>query len=417
MKSTVLNGARKGRVHSISSKSHVHRLLIAAALSESETRIEGVSFSADIEATRRCLDAFLTDTREETDALCVYPRGGIVKNAILDAGESGSTYRFLLPVVCALAADAVFTGAPRLAARPLSPLYEELIRHGASLSPQGAFPLSARGQIAPGEYTLSASVSSQFVSGLLFALPLLPADSVITLSGKIESAPYIDMTLKALDTFSVRIERTENGFFVPGAQRYRSPGVAVAEGDWSNAAFFACLGAFSPAGVVIEGLDPESAQGDRAILDLLARMGAEVSWRGNTLSVKHAPLHGIRVDASQIPDLVPALAVAACAARGKTVIEHAERLRLKESDRIESVFDMIRAFGGQIEKTNDGFVIFGTGALTGGTVNSRNDHRIVMAAATAASICQKPVVIEDAGAVAKSYPAFFEDLNSLEVLS
>jgi 3-phosphoshikimate 1-carboxyvinyltransferase len=333
--------------------------------------------------------------------------------ASLPCGESGSTLRFLLPVVCALARTASFMPLGRLPERPLSPLYEELVRHGCTLSPQGSVPFVAGGRLAPGSYTLDAGVSSQFVSGLLFALPLLEGDSELRLTGQAESFSYVALTLAMLEAFGIVVKFDGTDFVIPGRQVYRSPEVVRVEGDWSNAAFWLSAGAIGAGSVSCIGLDPYSRQGDRAILDILARFGARIEPGSSSVAVSGGKLRGIEIDASDIPDLVPVLAVVASAADGVTIIKNAGRLRIKESDRLAAMASVLDSLGADISETADGLVINGGRPLSGGAVSSWGDHRIAMAAAVAALICDGPVVIQGAEAVSKSYPGFFDDLRSL----
>ncbi len=375
-----------GIIPAIPSKSMAHRLLICAALADTPTKVACQGTSKDIDATRACLAAIKT-------------------GEILPCGESGSTLRFLLPVAAALGLDASFKMEGRLPQRPLAPLDAQLTAHGAQLSRPAPDILRCTGKLQPGAYTLPGNVSSQYISGLLFALPLLDGLSTLTVTGQIESAPYIEMTLDALKQFGVQVKKEQNVFHIPSC-KYQSPGSAAVEGDWSNAAFWLCAGALSGP-VTVTGLDMDSLQGDKAILDLLKRFGAVVDGS----AVSPGNLHGIDIDAAAIPDLVPVLSIVAAAAEGTTRIYNAGRLRLKESDRIETVCNLLRALGGKVEERPDGMVIQG-GSLTGGTVDSCNDHRIAMAAAVASVLC--PVTVTGAEAVEKSYPRFWEDLTTMQ---
>jgi 3-phosphoshikimate 1-carboxyvinyltransferase len=404
-----------GTVNAIPSKSQAHRALICAALADKPTRIECDGESADIAATAACLSALGAGIEREQGAYIVRPlkrdeSAGVVT---LPCGESGSTFRFMLPIVSALGRDVSFMPEGRLPKRPLSPLYEELLRHGAELSPQGSVPFYAGGRLAPGAYSLDAGVSSQFISGLLFALPLLNGDSELRLTGQAESFPYIEMTQAMLEAFGVKAEFDGAVFSIPGGQTFRSPGTVCVEGDWSNAAFWLGAGAAGSGGVTCAGLDLQSRQGDRAIVETLSRFGARLEVNGSAVTVSGGKLRGIEIDARDIPDLVPVLAVVAAAAKGTTVIRNAGRLRTKESDRLAAVSSVLCGLGADASETGDGLIIQGGNALTGGQVQSYGDHRIAMAAAVAATLCARPVVIRDAQAVGKSYPGFFDDLRAL----
>ncbi len=401
-----------GTIAAIASKSDVHRLLIGAALSNGETKIQCATVSEDISATANCLNALCADILRVPGGFMVLPKNTPTAACTLDCFESGSTFRFLLPLACALGRTARFNLRGRLPERPIEPLWTLLLEHGAQLSGKGTTTVSVEGQLKNGLFDLPGNISSQYVSGLLFALPLLKGDSKITLTSPLQSRPYVDMTLDVLSRFGIKIETGENVYFVPGEQVYRSPKCAAAEGDWSNAAFFLCAAAVRGS-VTISGLSLLSAQGDRSVGALLKRFGADVTEKETGVTVKSGALSGLNIDALKIPDLVPALCVVAAAASGVTRIVNAERLKLKESDRLFTVVRTLSALGADIEEDGGGLVIRGTGALRGGTIDSHGDHRIAMAAACAAVLCEEPVIIENAQAVNKSYPTFFEELAAL----
>ena len=374
----------------ISSKSDAHRALICAALSKDRCRVRYTGTSKDIEATQRCLCALKQD---RSDMHC---------------GESGSTLRFLLPVMGALGHKAVFHMEGRLPQRPLSPLYEELEAHGCTLSPQGQSPLTIEGQLQPGTYRLPGNVSSQYVSGLLFALPLLDGNSQIQLTSPLESASYVDMTVDTLADFGISIEKIADGYAIAGNQTYIAPKDYIVEGDWSNACFFLAAGALVEGGIKVTGLNPDSLQGDKAILDILREMGAEAVFEEDAIAVIPGKvLRGTTIDVSQIPDMTPILSVLAAAAEGTTEIRNAGRLRIKESDRLAAITETLTALGGQIEELPDGLIITGSGTLKGGIINTHNDHRIAMMATVASLICDEKVLLYGADAVEKSYPDFF----------
>ncbi|MBR5315733.1 MAG: 3-phosphoshikimate 1-carboxyvinyltransferase [Firmicutes bacterium] len=383
------------QIQIIPSKSDAHRALICAALSETPCQVICNATSKDIEATKACLGAFQAGQRQ------------------MHCGESGSTFRFLLPVMAALGYSCEFLPEGRLPERPLSPLYEEMENHGCKLSPQGTVPFVLEGQLQPGDYHIPGNVSSQYISGLLFALPMLDGDSRILIEGKLESVGYVDMTLKVLADFGIVVRITEEGYEIPGGQSYEGPPVYQVEGDWSNGCFWLVAGALSEEGIKVCGLDLNSLQGDKAIIDLLKQMGADVTIDQEGILIKGGHLHGIEIDASQIPDMVPILAVAALAAEGTTEIKNAGRLRIKESDRLATVSTVLNGLGGQIKELEEGLIITGGRALSGGEVDSYNDHRIAMMAAIASLLCEDKVVIEGADAVNKSYPDFFQVLEEV----
>lgn len=405
----------RGDVSAIPSKSEVHRLLIAAALADRETHILCMGTNDDMERTASSLSALGAGVFRDGDVFTVTPISEPFADASPDVGESGSTLRFLVPVAAALGGKTSFYMHGRLPLRPMSPLREELERHGAHLSQSGENPLTVEGHLSAGEYRIRADVSSQFVSGLLFALPLLDGCSTLVLEGKIESEPYIRMTEDTLRRFAVDVVREGNTFRFGGRKgdaAYRSPSALSARGDWSNAAFFLAAGAIGRYPVTVTQLSHDTHQGDRAVVDVLSAFGAKVTLSDSAVTVSPSKLHGIEIDAAQIPDLVPILSVVAAVAEGETVVKNASRLRLKESDRIESVAAMLRALGGKVAVTEDGLRITGS-SLTGGIVSAAGDHRIAMSAAIAATVAGGEVQIDGAEAVNKSYPKFFDDLKKL----
>ncbi len=396
-----------GKISAIASKSQAHRLLICAALADRPTEIFCPETSQDIEATAKCLSALGAEISYETGIFYVKPIKNVRKNALLPCGESGSTLRFLLPVAAALGAEASFLMEGRLPQRPLSPLWEELEAHGCFLSRPTENTLLCRGQLRGGTFQLAGNISSQFLSGLLFALPLLKEPSQIALSTPLESAAYVTMTRRALKDFDLDIPAWD---ISPAS--YRSQGRYCVEGDWSNAAFWLVAGAISRE-VTVTGLDTASSQGDRKIRELLKAFGAEVTWEQNSLTVSPRPLKALDIDARDIPDLVPPLALLASCARGTSRIYGARRLKIKESDRLQTVAQAINALGGKAEITPDGLLITGC-TLHGGAMDSHNDHRIAMLGAIASSVCQGPVELSGAEAVKKSYPKFWEDFEIMQ---
>lgn len=394
---------------SIPSKSDAHRILIAAALADRPTTLHLPTTSQDIDATCRCLTALWGEVRRQGEKITVFPgEPPATRIPQLDCGESGSTLRLLLPVAAALYPQVELTAQPGLAARPMGPLLDCMAAHGVSCSAT-QIPLTTRGLLQPGLFTLPGDVSSQYVSGLLFALPLLSGDSEIRLTTPLQSSGYVQMTLDTLTRYRVEATPTENGYCVPGGQRYRSPGQVEVEGDWSNAAFWLAAGALSGP-VSVTGLREGSLQRDKEILPILERFGAAVDRQPGQITVTHRPLCGISVCVEDIPDLVPILAVVAAFARGTTTFTGAGRLRIKESDRLETVQALLRGLGVLVETTADTMTVYGTGAPpVGGRVTSANDHRIAMAAAVAAAHCAGPVTLADPMAVNKSYPGFYQD--------
>ncbi len=477
MDHTIQPGPRTGTAAVPPSKSLVHRLLIAAAFSDAPVRIalpDGAKdapvppLADELEATVRCLaslgavivrtgegfavtpvprDAFprADENGPERNGGAAEPNGGDPAETgtntrrFLPCGESASTLRFLLPAAGALGSPAAFAMEEGLAARPAGPLLDALRLRGMTFE-RNDNELIAGGKLTAGEFEVPGNVSSQFASGLLLALPLLSGDSVLRVTGPVESAPYVAMTERVLLAGGIRFDKTAEPltYYIPGGQRFRLPETAAAERDWSAAAVFLAMGAGSKRGVAVKGLDLLSAQGDRTVLNVLARFGARPGLReqlpavrygtatgGETetaeiktaladVSVKRGTLNGQTIDAADIPDLVPVIAAVAAASKGETRIVRAERLRIKESDRLRTTAEMLRTLGADIEETEDGLVIRGRKRLRGGTVDSAGDHRIAMAAAVAAAFAEEPVTVRNAECTDKSFPGFWEQLERLE---
>ncbi len=415
MKLSISPSTPKGQINAIASKSAAHRALICAAFSDRPTKIVCEATNNDIEATAACLSALGARVERRAPYYTVTPvrPENITRGTVLPAGESGSTLRFLLPVAAALGAECTFTMAGRLPLRPLSPLSEELEAHGIKLIKSGN-ELTLHGKLCGNSFCIDGGVSSQFVSGLLFALALMDNNATLTVSGNIESAPYIKMTEDALASFGVAPDKQNNAYIFKKSSRFISPELLKIEGDWSNAAFPLCMGVLG-GDVTLGGLNMAASQGDRAVLEILRRMGADIKEADGNLTAAKSKLCSTEIDASQIPDLVPVLAVVASVAKGKTTIYGASRLRLKESDRLATTAEMLGALGADVTVTDDGLVIVGKERLIGGNVSSHNDHRIAMSAAVASVVCNAPVKLDGAEAVAKSYPAFWQDIEKLGV--
>jgi len=379
---TIQPGKLSGTVRIIPSKSQAHRLLICAAFADGPTEIICPEINEDISATADCLNALGAQITKTTEGYRVIPILSAPEQAVLNCRESGSTLRFMLPVVGALGVNAQFRMAGRLPERPLSPLKEEMERMGCVITHPERNILRCSGKLRPGAYQIDGGVSSQFISGLLFALVLLNEPCILTVTGKIESGPSIRLTEDALCSFGANIT---NGN-IPPSLPLKSPGKLSVEGDWSNAAFFYAANALGSS-ISIDGLRQDSAQGDRICKDILA---------------EHGPLY---IDATDIPDLVPILSVAAARNGGK--FTGVRRLRLKESDRIASTLSMLSSFGIRAEASEDTLTVY-PGKFQSCTIQSQKDHRIAMAAAIGATIADGPVTILDAQCVSKSYPAFWD---------
>lgn len=376
-----------GSIDAVSSKSIAHRLIIAAMLANEKSVIELNAISDDIKATLSCVEALGGRVEYEEGKVIITPispENGIT----LSCNQSGTTARFMLPITAALLDNFSLTADNQLCGRPVSDLVNAMRENGCKISSE-TLPLSVSGKLLPGKYTLPGNVSSQYISALLLALPLLSGDSEIILTTPIESESYINLTREVMYKFGVEVLKTDTGFTVKGNQKYITPGILRAEGDWTNAANWLI------AGIEVDGLSYDSLQGDKKILEVLQNGIFEDKF-----------------DASQTPDLVPAIAVFFSLLPGKREIINASRLRLKESDRIKSTVEMINSLGGKACETENGIIIEGTN-FKGGRVNPHDDHRIAMAAAIAGAVASGETVIENADCVNKSYPTFFDDYRKL----
>ena len=407
MNLTVSPGAIDGELTAPASKSMAHRSLICAALADRPTQIRCSAASQDIDATADCLNALGAAICRTETGFSVAPVSESGGEAALNCRESGSTLRFLLPVSAALKKQACFTGEGRLPQRPMQPLIEALTAHGVRFSGE-RLPFAIRGALRGGDYALDGGVSSQFFSGLLFALPLLREASTLSFRTPAQSLPYVQMTIKSLADFGVEIPFDGTNAVIPSNLAYRSPEVCVVEGDWSNAAFFLCSAAIGGS-ITMKNLSVDSVQGDRRVLDLIRAFGANVTVHGDTVAVCASERRPIRADCADIPDIVPILAVMSCFADGVSRFESVERLRIKESDRLAATVDLINALGGEAECGETTLTVFGRGGLRGGTADGRGDHRMVMCAAVAGCHAAEPTAILGAEAVRKSYPRFFVD--------
>lgn len=408
-----------GTVSAPPSKSYTHRAIICAALAGGVSTITNPLLSDDAEATLGACEALGAKVLEKSPEKMVI-RGGELGagNATIDCRESGSTLRFMMPIAALSGNEITFTGKPGLAKRPINGLLEALSQLGVrseyanknSLLPARIFGSKT---LKGGKITIRGDVSSQFVSGLLFALPLAEGDSEISLLGEVVSKDYIAITLDALEKFGVKAEHSADfsSFKIAGNQKYKAREYSV-EGDYSSAAFLLAAGALAGK-VTVMNLDAGSKQGDRRIVGILEDMGAGISQDGNSVSVEKSDLAATKIDARDIPDLVPILSVLATQAQGTTIIGNVNRLRIKESDRLEGVLGLVRALGGKAEAKVDSLAITGKAGLRGTEVETLNDHRLVMAACVAGLVAEGETIVRDPVAIKKSYPAFFDDMRAL----
>ena len=406
-----------GRIAAPPSKSMAHRAVLCAALAKGTSHLHHLAFSKDISATlgaaaRLCARV----TTGENDAVVEGLGRFLPVDAPVDCCESGSTLRFLIPLASLTGQEVTFTGRGRLMERPQS-VYKTLYQQQGLRFEQGADRLTVEGALTPGEYELAGNVSSQFISGLLFALPLLDGDSTLHLIPPVESRSYIDMTRAVQAAFGVTSRWLDgNTLALPGRQHYHPCDHAV-EGDYSQAAFPAVLGAVC-GGVTVTGLSPDTLQGDAVILDLLHRCGAQFTREGDTVTFAKAPLHGVDIDLADCPDLGPVLMVLGLLCEGTTVIRNAERLRLKESDRIAAMEAELRACGGVLESEGGTITVHGCAEhlhAPEGILHGHNDHRVVMSLAVLSAAAGLPLTVDDAEAIQKSWPNFFAAIRPLGV--
>ncbi len=386
------SSALEGEVVIPPSKSAAHRALICSFLSGGGT-VNPIIDSKDMQATVGVIEA--------------------LKNgkSVLDCIESGSTLRFMIPVAAALGRSVTFTGQGSLLDRTIGEYLEILPKHNVSVKSSGRLPIEISGRLDNGTYEVSGDVSSQYITGLLLALPNLAGDSAVILKTPLQSKPYVDMTVKVMSDYGVEIRETDFGYLIHGGQTFKKLDYTV-EGDWSHSAFFLAAGAIG-GDVTVSGLDMDTAQGDKAILEVLSSFGAQTEINDSRVRCVKSELKGTEIDATDIPDLVPVIAVLAAFSKGQTVIKGARRLRFKESDRIKSVVENLKLIGVDVIQTEDGMIINGGAKLHPAKLKGYNDHRIVMAFSIAALFLNGATEIDDAISINKSYPSFFEDYNRI----
>ncbi|MBQ8568262.1 MAG: 3-phosphoshikimate 1-carboxyvinyltransferase [Oscillospiraceae bacterium] len=404
MNARIIPSKLHGIVNAPSSKSFSHRMLIAAALSEGVSTVRNVTDSKDITATVNAMEALgakITVNDGVYTVKGIFASENRPRTADIDCCESGSTLRFIIPIAAALGCRTIFRGQGKLPERPITPYLREFPSKGVDFQYNNTMPFSIFGSLQAGEYSLEGDISSQFITGLMFALPLCSSNSIIKLTSPLQSKPYADMTIDALRKFGIEIREIHSGdlpaYLIPGNQKYAPADISV-EGDYSQAAFFFTASAIGSV-VTVNNLNEDSTQGDKAIVDIIRRCGAGMK--------------PFTVDVGDIPDLVPILTVLGCFTDGVSRITNAARLRIKESDRLTAIANALNAIGGQVETSSDSLTVYPIKQFTGGTVDACNDHRIVMAAAIAATRSTAPVTIIGCEAVNKSYPSFFDDFRKL----
>ncbi len=411
MKLVIRPSKLAGKVTAPPSKSYAHRALIAAALADGQSHIANVAACDDVLATIDVLRAFGCSINWQQNSLTVVPAPFKTPQGRLNCRASASTLRFMLPLALLVDGACTFDGYPSLAERPLDDYLTLFKRHNINLKYDGKLPLTLSGRPLSGQLDIAANISSQYISGLLFALPLAAQPSVIRLTTALQSAAYVALTIDVLQHFGIAITASANGWQVAGGQRYRATDYRVA-GDYSNAAYWLVAATLGGA-IEVDDLAPDSLQGDRAIVDLINQMGGAVQPTEGGYFAESAKTVGRTIDVSQIVDLVPIIALLASVSNGLTRLTGGARLRYKESDRIAAVVAQLTALGADIKATDDGMIINGKSQLNGGVVDSCGDHRIAMMLTIAATVCRQPIILQNAAAVAKSYPQFYQQFASL----
>lgn len=408
MKLSVSRSALKGEISAVCAKAYAHRILICAALSDRPTSVGGLFPSEDIVATLSCLKSCGVTVENTPCGSLIIPPKEFIRRARFDCAESGSTLRFLLPVAAALGIEGEFIGRGRLPERPIGELCDSLKTANVFFD-SDKLPLKISGRLEGSVFKIDGSASSQYVSGMLLALAALGGTRQLNVQGKRVSGSYIDITIDVLRAFGVSVSSYENGFTVTAPSKLRSPEQIFVEGDWSNSAFWLVAGVIGDNPIRVKGLNVSSVQGDRAIVDILKNMNADIVFDDGVTAYPSA-LSGCVADCSDCPDLMPILSVAAAFAEGTTVLKGADRLKIKECDRLSATLNMLRAADIECSYGNDSLIIKG-GAVKSADFICHADHRMIMSAAILAAQCGGS--IDDATGVKKSYPHFFEDFKAL----
>lgn len=399
-----------GKIKAIPSKTYGHRMIILSALSQKTSKLIIDEYNDDLLATLNCIKELGADYSIDGEVLTIFPIKKINSKPLLNAGESGSTLRFIIPVATALYENTVIDAKGSLKNRPIEPLLDGLAGTGVKFS-NTTLPIETFGKFIGGEIELPGHVSSQFITGILLASSVLEKDSRIILTSELQSRAYVDVTIDVLKSYDIDVEKCSDGFFVKGSQCLNPPVEIQVEGDWSNAAPFLVAAALHGE-VEITGMNMESIQGDRVILDILKSFGAEVSI-SDTIKVKSKDKIPLNIDINECPDLLPVLSILACGAKGKSIFTGCHRLKIKESDRLTNSMEIINNLGGDAFIKDDSLIVNGSGCLLGGVVEGYGDHRMVMAATIASLISENEIEIDGFSAINKSYPRFFKDFKCL----
>lgn len=399
-----------GKIKAIPSKTYGHRMIILSALSQKTSKLIIDEYNDDLLATLNCIRELGADYCIDGEILEITPIKKLKPKPLLNAGESGSTLRFIIPVATALFKNTIIDAEGSLKNRPIKPLLEGLTSARVKFS-RKTLPIETFGKFTGGEIELPGHVSSQFITGILLAASITHKDTKIILKSNLESKAYVDVTIDVLKNYGIDVEKNCNGFFVKSGQILKPQEEVVVEGDWSNAAPFLVAGALHGE-VEITGLNIDSIQGDRVILDILKSFGAEV-FISDTIKVKSKDKRPLNFDINECPDLLPVLSILACGASGQSVFTGCHRLKLKESDRLKNSMELINLLGGEAFIKDDSLIVNGRGELVGGKVDGYGDHRMVMAGAIASLISKNDIQIDGFTAINKSYPRFFEDFKCL----
>lgn len=413
---TITNAIPTGTVASIPAKAHAHRALICAALATSPSTIHLSRTSKDIDATMDSLRGLGAHVVYENKIVTITP-GKVPQTAQVVPHESGTTLRLLLPVSASICNHVEVDAKGRLPDRPLEPMLGEMKSHGVTFS-QDKPPFTMSGQLQGGDFSMVGDVSSQFFSGLLLAAPQING-ATITCTTPLQSKDYVTLTTTTMSDFGVNVQHTEptentlEAYTVPAGSTFTGRQNYQIEGDWSNTAIWMVAAAMTGRPITITGMNEHSVQADRRMMDVIRSTGSQVSWDGMNLTVSGRALEPIHADLEQMPDMLPVMAALACSIVGESSFINGARLRLKESDRLVAVANLVRDLGGTVREDGDDLYIIGTGTLIGGTGDCVNDHRLVMAGTLMALISESPVTLKDSEAITKSYPDFFEDWNAL----
>jgi 3-phosphoshikimate 1-carboxyvinyltransferase len=409
----VYPGYASGNIQTPPSKSLLHRAIISASLAKGVSIVKNVVYSEDIKATINAFKKLGIRIIKQENQLEVHGNSNLAffGNERIDCNESGSTIRFLIPLIVN-SKGIYITGKSSLMSRPFT-VYETLFTENGLVFDKSDKDIFLKGDLMAGDYIIPGNISSQFISGLLFALPLKKSSSNLTVLGSFESKKYVDMTVETLALFGIKIIETEKGYYIPGNQKYTPANISI-ESDFSQIAFFAVAGIIN-GDILVKNVNNDSSQPDIAIIDVIKDMGGKIKKTKNAIHFKKSETIGKTIDLSQNPDIGPILSILASLSRETTQIINASRLRIKETDRLSASCDILKKFGVHVESNNDSMIITGQETLNGNTFHSYNDHRMVMSIAIAALRANQPVVIKKAEAINKSYPHFFEDLQSLGI--